>query len=436
MKKIFIKLSIGLSLLPQLIFGQLSVSGEITPNAMFRISDGSLINLPFRLGNISLNYALGDFELVSHTALETRWQDAEYDADMLQFREAYLMWYPSFGEVKLGKMIQAWGAADANNPTDNLSPYDFYYMFMVGTDRKLGNLGLSLKTYLDDWQLEAIYTPEHKANRLPFNEPDFPISFPFEPDSYEEIESPAEYGFRVQRAMNIADISVSYLKAHDQLFSLFTLGMPIALATPPSLYFGYRNTDVFGIDFVAFPGNWTFRGEGGYFITSTPDFSHDTSAPGIGSFLDFPVDAEYFQYVLQLEYEFANQISLMAQFLGTEVTHAEGYTLPEGSLGMVTLTQDNFIPGLGTPFALISNQVLMFSSMATLLDNSLELSGMEMINLDETGYMTSLGASYALRESVKLEAALAHFIGGDEAGNSFKQLEDFSNITLGLTYSF
>jgi len=432
MKKQLLNLALLLLLLPQAGFSQLSISGEITPNAMFRISDATLIDLPFRLGNISLNYAWGDFEVVSNTALETRWKNAEYDSDMFQFREAYLMWYPSFGEIKLGKMIQAWGAADANNPTDNLSPYDFYYMFLVGTDRKLGNLGLSAKTYYEDWQLEGIFTPEHEATRLPFGEPDFPISFPFEPESYVDIEAPAEYGFRLQRAFDVADVSVSYLKAHDQLFSMLYLEMLNLNNAIP--HFGYRNTDVLGLDFVAFPGNWTLRGEGGYFKSATPEF--DASLYSLGTAISYPVDAEYFQYVLQVEYQFANQVSLMAQFLGTEVTQAEGYAFPVGSMGQIMLTEDNLVPGLGTPFAMISKQVVMFSSMATLFDNSLELSGMEMINLEETGSMTSLGISYSMMEGLNLEATLAIFIGGDEEGNSFKDLEDFSNVSLGLTYNF
>ena len=50
--------------------------------------------------------------------------------------------------------------------------------------------------------------------------------------------------------------------------------------------------------------------------------------------------------------------------------------------------------------------------------------------------MTNIGASYALIEGFSLDATLAYFIGGDEAENSFKKLEDFSNLNLGLSYSF
>jgi hypothetical protein len=76
----------------------------------------------------------------------------------------------------VGKQIHAWGAVDGNNPTDNLNSYDYYYMFLAGTDRKIGTLSASVKYYWNEWQIEAVVIPEHEGNRLPFNEPDFPVS--------------------------------------------------------------------------------------------------------------------------------------------------------------------------------------------------------------------------------------------------------------------
>ena len=149
-----------LVLTPLVSLAQFNISGELTPGSMLRISDGSLIDLPFRLGNISLDYAYGDFEFKSSFSLETRWKNPEISEDMFQLREAYMVWYPNFGEVKLGKMIHAWGAADGNNPTDNLSPYDFYYMFLSGTDRKLGTLSASSLVYVGSFQLQLVVLPD------------------------------------------------------------------------------------------------------------------------------------------------------------------------------------------------------------------------------------------------------------------------------------
>ena len=98
-----------LFLLPLIVFAQVQYSGSISPTYLMRISDGSEISLPFRLAELQLGYSIGDFELKTNTALEARWKGSKAELDI---REAYLAWYPSFGEVPLGKNSHTWGAAD------------------------------------------------------------------------------------------------------------------------------------------------------------------------------------------------------------------------------------------------------------------------------------------------------------------------------------
>ena len=103
---------------------------------MYRLSDKSEISLPFRITKGEIGYSIGDFEFKINSALEYRWLNNETE---FQFREAYVLWYPSWGELKVGKQIHAWGSVDGNNPTDNLNPYDYYYIFFSGSERKVGN---------------------------------------------------------------------------------------------------------------------------------------------------------------------------------------------------------------------------------------------------------------------------------------------------------
>jgi len=438
--KTMISAFLGLVILPTILLGQFSLSGELMPNAMVRSNDASLIDLPFRPATLSLDYSLGDIEVKTVTALETRWKGPEFNADMVDLREAYLIWYPAFGEVKVGKMIHAWGAADANNPTDNLSPYDYYYMFLAGTDRKLGNLSLVVNTYLSDFQVELVILPEFEPNRFPLNEPDFPIELPVPAGARHFLpEDVLEFGGRVHYSMGLGDISASYFKGHDRSFS--PAGLEINLT--PTLSGGipditshltYRNTDMFGLDAVFFPGNWTLRSEFAYFRTQSPDLEYEMSK--------FIYEAEYLQSVVQIEYTFANTVQLMGQLIGqhnqnvvSEIEKSDNLILFEGMTSTKFVTPE-FSAGMGTPFALIADQVAVLSSMVTVWDNSLELNGMVMMNLQEKGYMSNLGGIYSIREGLNLEATWAHFIGGEEEGNRFKQLEDFSHVKLGLSYSF
>jgi hypothetical protein len=434
------QLAILFSLIPLVIFGQLSVSGEFTPSAMLRISDGSLINLPFRLGHLNVNYALGDFEMRTNTSVETRWQDLNLSEDLVTIREAYINWYPSFGEVKLGKMIHAWGATDGNNPTDNLSPYDFYYMFMSGTDRKIGTLSLSSLIYLSDFRLELVILPDFVENRIPYNEEDFPIQIELPPNAMiTDPEQATEIAAKVKYAMGLGDVSVSLFDGYDHMLSSAGIKINPTL-TGLDLYpqLSYRKTRMYGLDGVLFPGNWTIRGELGYFQTKTPDLALDASLS--------VTEASYLQSVLQVEYAFANGIQLMGQFISTDYGDITTTFTPDAVFQMLPdeakqsvqaqMSAAVFQAGMGTPFAMISERVLMLSSMLETLDNSLELTAMAMVNLEETGTMTRIGASYAIMDGLKLDTGISYFIGGDEEGNAFKELEDFSNLTLGMSYIF
>jgi len=243
-------------------------------------------------------------------------------------------------------MIHTWGAADGNNPTDNINPYDFYYMFLAGADRKIGVLSGSLKAYWNNLNVEVIVVPEHTVNRLPFGEEDFPIQFPFEPDEYIDIENQYEFGARLQGTYNWGDASLSYFNGYDRGFSLLALKPTDMLMIPFIPQFGYRKTDMLGADFVTFVGDFTLRSELGYFNTEN---IYENNFDMI-----FDVDADYLQYVFQLEYLGFSDINLGVQLLGTNVLSAEGTTF--NGQAPIPLTKDNFTPGMGTPFAMIAEK--------------------------------------------------------------------------------
>ena len=194
----------ALLILPAVLSAQIDYTGSIHPSDMYRSSDVSRISLPFRMAELKLGYTLGDFDIKTSSSLEYRWFTGETEFDL---REAYAVWYPRFGEVKVGKQIHAWGAADGNNPTDNLNAYDYYYMFLPGTDRKIGSLSAAVSVYLGAWQIEAVVIPEHMPNRYTFGEEDFPIKPPFEPEEYIKVEDPLEYGARLQTTVGESDLS-------------------------------------------------------------------------------------------------------------------------------------------------------------------------------------------------------------------------------------
>ncbi|MBT4055405.1 MAG: hypothetical protein HOI72_01140 [Candidatus Marinimicrobia bacterium] len=394
------------------LLGQINYTGSIKPGNMYRLSDQSEISLPFRLAEAEVGYSLGDFEIKTNSAIEYRWSNNENE---FQLREAYLMWYPSWGEAKVGKQIHAWGAVDGNNPTDNLNPYDYYYMFLPGAERKVGTISGSVKYYWNDWQMEGVFIPEHEGNRFPFGEEAFPLDIPMVAPKLMDEEPGSEFGFRFQSTLGSSDFSLSYFDGRDQSFSY--VGVTDSM---PSFF--YRKTSVLGFDLVSFIGGFTNRFEIAHFSTKI-DVNPDT--------LYFD-NAAYIQYAEQIEYTTPNDIMLSVQLIG----YIEGdisWQEIEGNRSAQTSAPE-LIPGMGTPFASFTDLGLSFSASANYYDDALELMGNTFIDLKDSQSMLGVSAKYSPKDNWKLNMSVSKFTG--EEGTQFHEMEDFSHLKVGLEFHF
>jgi hypothetical protein len=388
------------------LLGQINYTGSIKPGNMYRLSDQSEISLPFRLAEAEVGYSLGDFEIKSNSAIEYRWSNNENE---FQLREAYFMWYPRWGEVKVGRQIHAWGAVDGNNPTDNLNPYDYYYMFLPGADRKVGTVSGSVKYYRNDWQIEGVFIPRHKGNRFPFGEKAFPLNIPMSAPELMDEDTGSEYGIRIQSIFGSSDFSLSYFDGRDRSFT--PVGYNELPNQIPSVF--YRKTSVLGFDLVSFIGDFTNRFEIGYFSTE-----NDTEVDSITI-----NDASYIQFAGQVEYSTENNIMLSLQIIGSQISEING-----------TITEDEFQPGMGTPFATFTDLGLSFSASTNYFDDALELMGNTFIDLKDSQSMLGISAKYSPMDNWKLNMSVSKFM-GDE-GTQFHEMEDFSHLKVGLEFHF
>ncbi len=152
----------------------LRFSGQLHPLFRYQTSNYTQLDLPFRIASGEVEGSIGELEVKGRGVLETRWSEIQFIEPVL--RELYLHWYPEFGEVKIGQLIHRWGLADGRNPTDNLSPYNFYYLFETGNERKVGELSLSMTVNFGRWDLETLIVNAHRPNVLPFDEEDLPLT--------------------------------------------------------------------------------------------------------------------------------------------------------------------------------------------------------------------------------------------------------------------
>lgn len=414
-----------------LVQAQISVSGEINPYVMTRTTNSSQINLPFRLLSLDMGYSFEQFDLKTNSAIEHRIKTNKSQYDL---RELYIAFYPEWGEVKLGKQIHSWGAADAINPTNNLNPYDYYYMFKVGAGTKVGVLSLSSTYYSDSFQIEIIVNPYFNKNRIPYDEDDFPLAPNSEPAIRYSPNEEVEVGLKLQTSLTNSDISLYFFSGNDRSPSLYTGIISAESSTDLAMDLGYRKTTMLGSDYVTFVGDFTVRAEGAIYNTKTPSIKNTGLE---NNYFELREDVLYSQYVLQLEYTTQNDLMLSGQFIGNSIIAEDIKWLKSGNeISSNSMVIPEFSPGMGTPFAMFSDKALLISSSGVLMDDQIDIQGSVMLNLENSGSFLSFGLGYSPVLNWKLELATTQFSGNGKLQDPFTLMEDFSHVRIGLLYNF
>ena len=125
-----------------------------------------------------------------------------------------------------------------------------------------------------------------------------------------------------------------------------------------------------------------------------------------------------------------------AQIIGNNVLKASGNTLDLPNMYMTTLNTNNFVPGMGTPFAMISNKSLLVIGSNRFFDDDLELNYNLLFNLENPGQLFGLSLEYLLSDDWFINVSASYFIGNNDPINRFEQLEDYSNTQFQLSYTF
>ncbi len=463
-------------------FGQVntSISGNIDMFSMFKTSNSSLIKLPYRLVNIQVHRQNGNLDVIGKFAMEHQLNSDTYflansspQDFSLDLRELYFTWFTNYGEIKLGKQIYSWGMVDENSPLDNINAYDYYYLFFGGTDRKIGSYSLGIDLYFENWKFSAIFSPVHNTNRLPLNDPNFPIQFSTVPQDYQILEisgNPIEYGGSVQRSFTNGELRLSLFKGYDRLFNFSGINVFVYLPGDPSLsyidiVYGYRKTQQINIGGVILLGDLIFRTDYSEFDTKDQNTSIERENPNpISNFenleFSYPLneEAKYKQFTFQLEYGLPWDITAISQYIKYDIISYKSSGLPiDEDIDITNLEIDSenldprniFTPGMGTPLAILSKKVLLLNLEKNILDNRLKLNILSLLDINNsnfnfpstlTGTLLELGLEYSLMDGFNLLGAVTKITGDSKHENgdnyTFNQMEEFSHYRLEIKYFF
>ena len=409
---------------------QIEFHGHVYPLARLTF-ENRYLNLPHRIVSLEGHHRGRNVSLFFNTTLEYR---LATNAAAVELQEAYAEFSTPLGDFRLGQQVIAWGAADGNNPTDNVNPYDFYYLFLPGSDRKVGNVMASANLYLGPVNLEAVLTPVFQPNRLPIDEPDFPIipESPFSIRYTGQAQRPerdlenTELGLRLRLPLSLMDLSVSYFRGFDRVFSpLFTYSAKWGRDVFTGLAF--HQTQVLGGDMVSFEGDWALRVEGAYFLTADRD--------GNDPYIRNP----YLQYVIQLD-RMIDNLSLVVQYLGTVITRVDGDDVLKTHTELILYTEeenerDNIPPKMGMPFAAIAQNAVLATASYDFADGRFSLQGQALYELDHKGCMIGGKVIVAVEEAFDLELG-ATYLGGKKGSRLHTIGEVFSHLYVGMKYSF
>ena len=467
--------------LPSLSKGEInySHSGYASATTVNRLSDGSIIKMPYRVLSYEPVLSSNNINIVANTALEFRLKDIGQimDSDLkVDLRELYIEWMTPLGDFSLGKQIITWGSASENNPTDNISPYNYYYLFSMGKERKEGIFSLNSTFYYQNLKLNAIFIPEHKPNTLPLNDPEFALSVPIVPTDEQimELDNPYEYGISINIPFSSMDVTTSYFSGYDRIVSFFGANVwanqaftdPIVADTVLS----YRKTEMYGIGLSFLLSDFSFRSDFGYFVTNDNvskkgelfrDYERgaqliieaceekNEDLPGWANpvICEYDPDhketfllnnfAKYLQYTLEVEFNPTSEFNMITQYSkhkSTEFGEADSLTL---SATILMDPEAFFISGMGSPNTFISSNSLSISARKLFPDMGLELSYTSMFDLDEKGSLHGAGLEYEIFKNTNLLIEVTKIFNNDEIQmNPFTTMKDFSRILFEIRYFY
>ena len=455
-----------------------SIGGYVDFAHIGRLSDYSIIDIPYRMGSLEFEHQSDKLSLNGNFVLEYQIRDDTYFLGSkdpqdfrLDMRELYMTYNGSNYEFRVGKQIHSWGNVDENSPLDNASAFDYYYIFFLGTERKMATMSGALDYYLGNLKLNAIFSPLHSTNRLPLGDDDFPITLPIYPEPLQIFpiqELPLEGGIYGVYSHSKGEISFSYYSGYDRVFNFSGVNQYYSkqwnsFKPSPDLVFGYRKTNIYGFGTTFLNDYFILRGDIGIFNTNDQNSTIEREDPNPISFYDslafsYPMSekATYRQTTLQIETELPLSINFIAQYFNHEmIDYNSADTLPDVEIDIPGFVynpeemspEDLFTPGMGVPLAVITNKAGIIIIDKMFLNEELKLSVTSMLDLEKytdvdgiAGSLTEYKIEYNIAQDLLGLIGMTKVIGTDDHPDGenyqFNKMEDFSHFRFEIKYFF
>lgn len=323
----------------------------------------------------------------------------------LQLKEVYAGYRGERVDVFLGNQIVAWGRTDGFNPTNSITPNDYFFLTPEPDDQNLSNFMLRSKIKVTNaFDIDVIAIPFFKPSvyRYELFQKDQPVSYldlENPPIKFENSTLAARLNFELPRI----GFSLSYFNGYDPFYGFnidsFTLN-PIWVNYKPKVY----HKQTIGADFALPISSIILRGEMALNLTSGYENQMHIPNPDIN-------------YVFGIERNILNTTTIL-QYIGK-------YTIDFTELNEPTLT--DFTPEAIQIFA---GEILLYEST---------LYNRRMFNQQEEtnhAFMLSLARSF-LYDELNVELSGLYNLTSEEhlvRGNIRWSVTDALSANLGASF--
>ena len=350
----------------------------------------------------------------------------------LQLKEAYAGYRGEKVDVFLGNQIVAWGRTDGFNPTNNITPNDYFFLSPEPDDQNLSNFMLRSKIKVTRaFEIDVIAIPFFRPSvyRYELFQKDQPVSYlelENPPAKFENSSLAARFNVELPRI----GFSLSYFNGYDPFYGFtiesYTLN-PIWVNYRPKVY----HKQTLGADFALPITSTIIRGE--MALNLTKEFETQMHIPNPD-----------FSYVLGIERSIFNTTAIL-QYIGK-------YTLEFTELTEPVLT--DFTPEAIQIFAgemmlyestqytrrifnqqEETNHALMLSLARSFLYEELNAELAGLYNFTSEEYLLRGNIRWSISDALSANLGVSYMLGPEES--IYKMAGKVMNgVFLGLTVKF
>jgi hypothetical protein len=306
-----------------------------------------------------------------------------------ELKEAYAGINTNTIDLFLGEQIVSWGRTDGFNPTNNITPNNYFFLTGNPDDQKLPNLMMRANIRITpqiDWEIIAIPIFRPSMYRYDLFDMGKNVSFvdAVLPDkTFKNGSLATKFNFELSGV----GFSASWFHGYDPFYGFdlksvsFSTGSPV-ITYVPSFY--QKNT--IGLDFSLPFGTWILRGEGALNLTKNDDHKMYIQNKDIG-------------YVAAIEHDFGGFHTII-QFIGKSILNYTKLTEP------VLTDPTNMMAQLQYTNEMVQYESASFNRkifhQQEKLNNAVSLTiskdfSYETVNAELTGYYDFTSKEYIIR---------------------------------------